>query len=109
MTTTLLKPAEVAEVLGISENGAYRLIANGQLRAVDVSQPGARTSKTRVRSDDVEEFIERRTRASPSERGEADRSRQANRRPRRRATATNHQMSTATGTSVSVAPSRKGQ
>ena len=79
----LLKPREAADALGISENGVYRLIASGQLRAVDVSQPGARSSKTRLRADDVEAFIEARTRASPTRRDGSGSSRQARGRSRR--------------------------
>jgi excisionase family DNA binding protein len=40
----------------------YRLIADGELRAVDISQRGSKRSKTRVRSDDLEAYIEVRTR-----------------------------------------------
>jgi len=47
----------------------YRLIAAGELEAVDISQPGSRRSKTRIRSDHVDSYIERKTRgrvASPT-------------------------------------------
>jgi excisionase family DNA binding protein len=42
----------------------YRLIAAGDLRAVDISQPGSRRSKTRIRSDDLAAYIEARTRVA---------------------------------------------
>ena len=107
MNVVLLKPAEVAQALGISENGVYRMIAGGEIRVVDVSQPGAKTSKTRIRSDDLAEFIESRTRSPASTRDEVGPSRQAS-RPRRRTTApaTN---STSSGRFQSTGrPHRKG-
>ena len=58
----LFTPREVAERLGCSENHVYRLITSGTLRAVDIGQPGARRSKTRVRSDDLLAYIEKQTR-----------------------------------------------
>lgn len=58
----LFPPAEVGKRLGCSEPHVYRLIESGALRAVDISQPGARRSKTRVRSDDLSAYIEARTR-----------------------------------------------
>jgi hypothetical protein len=39
----------------------YRLIAKGALRAVDIASPGARRPKTRIRSDDLADYIERQT------------------------------------------------
>jgi excisionase family DNA binding protein len=59
---TLLTPAEAGERLGASEMHVYRAIAAGELRAVDIAQTGAKRSKTRVRSDDLEAYIESRTR-----------------------------------------------
>ena len=53
-----------AEHLGCSEMHVYRLIAAGQLRAVDISMPGAGRSKTRIRSDDLAQYIERQTRTA---------------------------------------------
>jgi hypothetical protein len=41
----------------------YRLIEAGELPAVDIAQPGARRSKTRVRVDHVDEYVERKTRS----------------------------------------------
>jgi excisionase family DNA binding protein len=51
-----------AEHLGCSEMHVYRLIAAGELTAVDIATPGAGRSKTRIRSDDLAEFINRKTR-----------------------------------------------
>jgi excisionase family DNA binding protein len=54
---------ETAELLGdVSKMHVYRLIAAGELRAVDIAERGTR-SKTRVRSDDLAAYIERRTRS----------------------------------------------
>lgn len=54
-----------AKVLDCSKDTVYRLIASGELRAVDIAPPGSRQPKTRVRSDDADAFIERRTRKAP--------------------------------------------
>ena len=57
---------ETAELLGgCSEPHVYRLIAAGVLRAVDISVPGSKRSKTRIRSDDLADYIERQTRVIP--------------------------------------------
>jgi len=58
----LFTPKETGERLGgASENHVYRLIARGQLRAVDIGLPGSRRSKTRIREDDLAAYIEART------------------------------------------------
>jgi excisionase family DNA binding protein len=60
---TLHSVTEVAtEKLDCSEMHVYRLIAAGLLRAVDIATPGAGRSKTRIRSDDLADYIERQTR-----------------------------------------------
>lgn len=59
----LMPPAEVGKRLGCSEMHVYRLIGSGELRAVDIAQPGARRSKTRVRSDDLAAYIDAHTRS----------------------------------------------
>lgn len=61
MTTELFTVPEAAERLKISRNGVYRLISLGQLRAVDVSVTG-KGSKTRIRSDDLQAYIDANTR-----------------------------------------------
>jgi hypothetical protein len=56
---------ETAELLGdASESHVYRLIATGALRAVDIAAPGSARSKTRVRSDDLADYIDRQTRGT---------------------------------------------
>ena len=60
-----------ADFLGCSEMHVYRLIAAGELRAVDISSPGAGRTKTRIRNDDLAAYIERQTRVAPTGRGAA--------------------------------------
>jgi excisionase family DNA binding protein len=55
-----------AEILGCSEMHVYRLIAAGELTAVDIATPGAGRSKTRIRSDDLADYIDRKTRGRAS-------------------------------------------
>ncbi|MER6891996.1 helix-turn-helix domain-containing protein [Streptomyces halstedii] len=64
--TALLTIPATARELGCSEMHVYRLIAGGQLRAVDISVDGSTSSKTRVRSDDLTTFVEGRTRQIPA-------------------------------------------
>jgi hypothetical protein len=46
---------------GCSDQHVYRLIAAGELRSVDISTPGSRRPKIRVRSDDIADYIDRQT------------------------------------------------
>jgi excisionase family DNA binding protein len=62
VSTKLLTIPETADELGISPNTVYKMIACGDLRAVDMAVPGARRPKTRIRLEDLESFIEARTR-----------------------------------------------
>ena len=63
----LLSIPAAAERLGCSEMHIYRLVSSGELRAVDISRKGAGKSKTRIRSDDLDAYIESRTRrATPA-------------------------------------------
>lgn len=62
MSTKLLTIPETADELGISPNTVYKMIACGDLRAVDMTVPGAKSSKTRIRQEDLEAFINARTR-----------------------------------------------
>lgn len=62
-SVVLFTPAEAGDRIRASESHIYRLIADGKLRAVDIAQPGSRKPKTRVRSDDLEAYIEAATRA----------------------------------------------
>jgi excisionase family DNA binding protein len=61
-SVTLHPVTETAEILNCSEMHVYRLIAAGELAAVDIATPGAGRSKTRVRSDDLAGYIDRNTR-----------------------------------------------
>jgi len=64
---TLHSVIETAGLLGgCSDMHVYRLIEAGELRAVDISTPGAERPKLRVRSDDLADYIERNTRARAS-------------------------------------------
>jgi excisionase family DNA binding protein len=58
----LLPVPVAAERLGCSEMHIYRLVSTGELRAVDISLKGAGKSKTRIREDDLDAYIEARTR-----------------------------------------------
>ena len=61
---TLHSVIETAGLLGgCSDMHVYRLIAAGELRAVDIATPGAGRSKTRIRSDDLADYIDRNTRS----------------------------------------------
>jgi excisionase family DNA binding protein len=62
----LLTVPGAAEFLGCSEMHIYRLVAAGQLRAVDISSEDARRTKTRIRSDDLADYIDRKTRGRAS-------------------------------------------
>jgi excisionase family DNA binding protein len=53
---------QTAQRLGCSEMHVYRLAAAGELAVVDIAPPTSKRSKTRIRSDDLAEYIERRTR-----------------------------------------------
>ena len=66
---TLLTIPETCARLSCSENHVYRLISAGVLEAVDIAHPGSPRSKTRVRSDDLDAYIEsctRRARREPN-------------------------------------------
>ena len=55
----VFKIDEAATRLGCSRSHVYDLIAAGELRTVNISARGR--SKTRIRSDDLADYIERRT------------------------------------------------
>jgi excisionase family DNA binding protein len=57
----LLTPRQAAERLGCSVSHVRRLIAQGQLRAIDIAGAGASRTKWRVRSDDLRAYIDSRT------------------------------------------------
>jgi excisionase family DNA binding protein len=58
----LLPIKQAAARLGCSHNHVYRLIASGVLSVVDISQPGSVRAKSRVRSDEIDAYIEQHTR-----------------------------------------------
>lgn len=62
-SVTLLTIGDAAARLGCSDTHIYRLLHAGDLRAVDIAGPGARRTKTRVRSDDLAAYVEQQTRA----------------------------------------------
>ena len=64
-------PAAAAR-LDCSVNHVYRLIASGDLRAVETALPTAKKSKTRVRSDDIDAWIKAHTRTAVSAHGSRD-------------------------------------
>jgi excisionase family DNA binding protein len=63
-SVTLYTPAEAGERIRASESHIYRLVADGVLRSVDIAQPGSKKPKTRIRSDDLDAYIETSTRAA---------------------------------------------
>ncbi len=50
-----------ARYLGCSQMHVYRLIAAGELRAVNIAGPGATRTKSRIRGDDLARYIQRKT------------------------------------------------
>jgi len=58
MDTRLLTIDETAERLSCSKPHVYRLISASALRAVDISSPDSKRSKTRVRLDDLQAYID---------------------------------------------------
>lgn len=57
----LLTIPQTAQRLGLGRTAVYQLIATGELRSVDL---GHGRSKTRIREDDLLDFVEKRTRAA---------------------------------------------
>jgi excisionase family DNA binding protein len=67
VSTQLLTLDEAGTRLGVSAKTVHRLIALGKLRAADVKATGSKRTRTRVRDDDLQLYIEsitRETRAS---------------------------------------------
>ena len=58
---TVISVAEAAKRLSCSPGHVYNLIAAGEIRAVQISTPGAKRPKTRVFPDEVDAFIDRHT------------------------------------------------
>ena len=62
MTALLLTIPETAAELKCHRDTVYELISAGQLKAVDIAVRVGTRTKTRVRRDDLIEFIDSRTR-----------------------------------------------
>lgn len=60
----LLSVLHAAKVLDCSDDMVYDLIARGDLRAVDIAPSGSLRPKTRIRSDDLDDYINRKTRTA---------------------------------------------
>jgi excisionase family DNA binding protein len=60
--TRLLPILEAAQRLGCSDDHIYRLIAAGALSVVNIAQPGAQRSKSRIREDELARYIDAQTR-----------------------------------------------
>lgn len=56
----LLSVREAGKRLGVSDWAVRRMIANGELRVVDVGS-GAQRARLRIRLDDLQAFIDART------------------------------------------------
>ena len=61
---------QAGERLECSSMHIYRLIASGALSAVDIAQPGAQRPKTRIREDDLDAYVESRTRRAGTASGD---------------------------------------
>lgn len=60
----LLTIPETSERLRCSDNTVYRLIASGELPAVDIAPRGSRSSKTRVDESDIAAYIDAKKRTA---------------------------------------------
>lgn len=58
---TLLSVAKVAEILDCDRDHVYNLLADGELSAVDIARSRSTRPLTKVRSDEVYAYIDRRT------------------------------------------------
>lgn len=66
MSADLLPIPAAAKRLGCGVTTVYKLMASGVLRVTDIAPPGSLRPKSRIRTDDIDAFIEARTRkASP--------------------------------------------
>jgi excisionase family DNA binding protein len=52
---------QAADLLSCSKPHVYRLIATGELPAIDIATPGAGMSKTRIRESDLHAYFARAT------------------------------------------------
>jgi excisionase family DNA binding protein len=60
---------EAAEVLACSKPHVYMLISTGHLQAVDIALPWSKRTKLRIRSEDMETFLEQNLTYRPSDGG----------------------------------------
>lgn len=51
-------PQQVADHLNCSRMHVYRLISRGALKTVDIANPGSLRTKTRIREEDLQEYID---------------------------------------------------
>lgn len=58
---SLLTVREAAARCGVSRGFMYELVADNEIQVVDIARKGARNVKLRIRTDHLEELIERRT------------------------------------------------
>jgi excisionase family DNA binding protein len=65
LSVTLLTPAQAGERLGVSRSAIYRYVERGWLRGVYIGL-GQQRDRLRLRDDDLDEFIETRTRTAPT-------------------------------------------
>lgn len=63
---SLLTPRETAAVLGCSVNSVYRLVAQGELKVINIAPAGSQRPKTRIRHADLQAFIDARAQGTPS-------------------------------------------
>lgn len=56
----LLTIPATAQRLSVQKSTVYRLIRNGDLRAVNIARTGTKP-RMRIRTDDLQKFIEKRT------------------------------------------------
>lgn len=63
---SLLTPRRAAEALGCSVNTVYRLVAQGELKTVDIAPAASKRPKARIRRGDLEAFISARAQGTAS-------------------------------------------
>jgi|WetSurMetagenome_2_1015567.scaffolds.fasta_scaffold81633_2 prophage regulatory protein len=61
MLNKLLKPNEVAQILGVSRSFAYQLIKKGEIASIQMGR------SVRVRPEDLDAFIQQRMRMHNAE------------------------------------------
>jgi excisionase family DNA binding protein len=56
----LYSVTEAARILDCSDMHVYRQIGAGELHAIDIGTPGSGRTKSRIRSDELDDYINRR-------------------------------------------------